>query len=1013
MRSQIIPFIIAIVLFASILPGISHGQTDTSNFNFEEYNDYETIKAELEKLEENNPDIADLMVLGQTWEGRDILAMRVTDNPDTDEAGEPDILIMGGHHAKELPSVEVPMYILKFLIGNYSSNISVKNLVNSRDIWFVPLVNPDGREYNLSTGIEWRKNKRPIDTDGDGTIDGTGVDLNRNYGHLWGELPGTSHNVNDNTYCGPSAFSENETQAIKDLVTSQDFVISLSYHTYGEVIYYPWNNNIDTISPKENLLEAIAEDLGTFTGYDPMKGVDDYPTTGDSDDWLYADNDCLPFTIELGSQWAVPDDELLGLCQKNLQAALYALDIAEEPEQALLPDWTFIVYMAADTGDSLADEALIDINEMEVAGSSSNVNIVVLYDGEVHGDSMILHIQKDAGGFNSDIISPVVDDLGIITDPPNRELDMSDPTLLGNFTAWAMENYPAQNYMLDIWGHGNGVLKGFAEDQGNLMELNQMSEALDGLKLDIVGFDACSMGHLEMAAELVGISDILIGSEALEPIGGWDYATTLQSLVNNPSMKSRELASNIVNDYLESVTSTYITLSATDINVFSDSFIPAFNEFIGVSMDFVYEDYNSIWNSRNLTDTFVPTQDAVDFFEYLEKLNNNAITEPVSNRVQKLLEIRHDMIICSGTGTAHPDSDSVAIYFPIMGNSVPKEYLEIDFANTLWDEYLTFINNPVQVPTISNLNYFSTVNNSGPYSITASILPSGDYDLELIYRINSESWNMKSMAYSDEKFNTSIPGQANGSFIEYYFNLPDYNITEPYEVKWGLNYYFNFTVDAICDPEIVDIIVEPENNTVGSITKFTVNCTNNGPDYTIINISLVLEGNTTEILLGWEIVTLQPGESTLLSWNWSSIQGTWNATAQAESILFRDSNPDNNGASVQMNISDDMISQNNGDLELLYILLILILAASIPLVLFALVLKKGKKRRLEFARKKIISARNFVEMAEQFGGDITQPNIMLVNAELALKRGDVKGSEDWSRKARDNAMQAVAEKEAK
>ena len=1012
MRSQIIPLIIAIVLFTSILPGISHGQTEASDFNFQGYNDYEAVKAELEKLEENNPDIANLMVLGQTWEGRDILAMRLTDNPDIEETGEEDVLIMGGHHARELPSVEVPMYILKFLIGNYSSNSTVKQLVDSRDIWFVPLLNPDGREYVQSTGNDWRKNRRPIDTDDDGTIDGTGVDLNRNYGHLWGELPGTSHNIADSIYCGPSAFSENETQAIKDLATSQDFVISLSYHTYGEVIYYPRNNNIDTTSPKGDLLEAIAQDLGGLTGYDYMEGVDAYPSTGDSDDWLYEDTDCLPFTIELGTQWAVPDDELLTLCQKNLQAALYALDIAEEPEKTQLPDWTFMVYMSSDTGDSLVDEALVDLNEMEVAGSSSDVNIVVLYDGEDIGDSMILHIQKDAGGFNTDIISSVIDDLGVITDPPNRELDMSDPLLLGDFTSWAIENYPAQKYMLDIWGHGNGVLGGFMEDQGSLMELNQISQALEGLKLDIVGFDACSMGHLEMAAELVGISDILIGSEALEPLEGWDYEATLKSLVNEPSMSPVELSCNIVNDYLDSITETYATLSATDINVFNDSFIPLLNEFIGVSMDFAYEDYSSIWNSRNLTDTFVPAKDAVDFYEYLEKLNNHNVSEPVALRIQKLLDIKDDMIIYSGTGTAHPDSDSVAIYFPIMGNSVPQEYLDMDFAETLWDEYLTFINNPVQLPKISNLDYFSKVNNSGPYSITASVLPSGDYDLDLIYRVNSGSWSTRPMTYADDKFNASIPGQTNGSFIEYYFSLPDHNITEPYEVKWGTDNYYNFTVDAASDPEILGILVEPENNQDGNITKFTVNCINNGPDYTIANISLILEGNSTEILLGWEIATLQPGESILFSWNWTSIQGTWNATAKVESMLFQDSNLNNNAASIQVNILDEIVPPGN-DGDLLYVFLILALATSIPLIVLLVALKKGKDKKLRFARKKIVSARSFVEMAEEFGGDTTQPKIMLVNAEMALKRGNARESEEWSRKARDEAMLAVADKEEK
>ncbi len=1012
MKNQIIPLFIVIVLAISFLPGMGHGQAAGEVFSFYQYNDYVTVKNRLENLTAENPDICMMVIIGQTFEGRDIIAVRLTDNPDIEEVDETDVLIMGGHHGNELPSVEVPMYILEFLIGNYSTNSSVKQLVDSRDIWFVPLLNPDGREYAMNVDAGWRKNRRPIDLDDDGTIDGTGVDLNRNYGHLWGELPGTSHDIADRTYCGPSAFSEIETQAIRTLAQDQNFEISLSYHTYGEVIYYPWNNNIDTTSPKGNLLEAIAKDLGQITGYNPMRGVDAYPTTGDSDDWLYSDTDCLPFTIELATQFVIPETDILALCQKNLDAAIYALDIADDPEQVTQPDWTFMVYMAADTDQGLADEAIVDLNEMEVAGSSSELNIIVLYDGPNIGDTAIYRIEKDSNGFNTAVISPTVDDLDQVV-PVTNEVDMSKYFVMRDFVNWTMANYPAQNYFLDIWGHGNGILEGFAYDRGSFMGVNEISQALEGFELDIVGFDACSMGHLEVAAELIGISDILIASESEEPITGWDYDVSLQKLNANTIMSPEKLASIIVQDYIESVTVSYVTLAAIDINVFQEKVLPRLNEFVNVSLDFAYEDYKNIWITKNYTDSFTNDADAHDLFEYLENLRNITVSEPVMNRINELLAQEGELVIASGTGIGHPNSQAMAVYFPPMGTTVPAKYLELDFADNLWDEYIQGINNPIQKPIINTTLPDQEINNTDSQWIFAELSSSGE--LELHYRVNLGTWIIIDMNRSGNRFTGIIPSQANGSFVEYYFLEPDANITEPYEVKWGSEFYFNYTVASYCDPAIIEFTVEPDTNLEdGDPISFTINYTNLGPDYALVNLTLEARNDTAAIMLYWTLATIQPGESFIKTINWTAQEGEWNITAQIVSVSFQDNNLSNNIKSTELSVAESgQQSANNsfGD-DYAMVIVLLILVTMIPLIAFMLVSRNARKKQLIMAQKRIVSARSLVEMANEFGGDTTQSKIMLVNAELALKRGNAKESETWSRKARDEAMNSVAERGA-
>ena len=1012
MKSQIIMLIIVIMLITSILPALSSGQVDSETFSFGQYNDYLTVKNRLENLTAENPDICKMIILGQTFEGRDIMAIRLTDNPDIEETGETNVLIMGGHHANELPSVEVPMYILEFLIGNYSTNSSIKQLVDSRDIWFVPLVNPDGREYALNTDADWRKNRRPIDLDGDGTIDGTGVDLNRNYGHLWGELPGTSHDIADRTYCGPSAFSENETQAIRTLAQNQNFEISLSYHTYGEVIYYPWNNDIDTTSPKGDLLEAIAQDLGQMTGYNPMMGVDAYPTTGDSDDWLYSDTDCLPFTIELATQFVIPETDILALCQKNLDAAIYALEIADEPEQVAQPDWTFMVYMAADADQELADEAIVDLNEMEVAGANSELNIIVLYDGPSIGDAAIYQIEKDSSGFNAAVISPIVDDMGQVI-PVTNEVDMSKSFVMTDFVNWTMANYPAQNYFLDIWGHGNGVLGGFAYDRGSLMQVNEISQALEGFELDIIGFDACSMGHLEVAAELIGVSDILIASEAEEPISGWDYDASLLNLSVNTKMSPEELAGIIVQDYIESVTVLYVTLAAIDINVFHEKVLPKLNEFVNVSLDFAYEDYENIWITKNYTDSFTNDADAVDLFEYLENLRNITVSEPVMNRINELLALEDELVIASDTGIGHPGSEAMAVYFPPMGTVLPANYLNLDFADNLWDEYLEGINNPIMKPIINATLPDQEINSTDSQSITAELSSSGE--LELHYRVNLGSWIVIDMNRSGNYFSGIIPSQDNGSLIEYYFLEPDSNITEPYEIKWGSEAYFDYTITANCDPAIIEFTVEPNTNLkAGNITSFTINYTNFGPDQTLVNLTLEATLNTTITVLYWEHITIQPGESFIKKINWTAEEGEWIISAKIVSVNFQDNNLSNNEKIIELSIAEAEISANNSVADDYGMIIgLLVLVAMIPLIAFMLASRSARKKQLMMAQKRIISAKSFIEMANEFGGETTQSKIMLVNAEMALKRGNAKESETWSRKARDQAMNSVADKEVK
>ena len=171
-------------------------------------------------------------------EGRPIYWMKISYNPNVDE-NEPEMLYTSVHHAREPNSVSQLIMYMYYLLENYNTNPEVKYLVDNLEMYFVPCVNPDGYIYNETTnpngGGMWRKNRKD-------NLDGTfGIDLNRNYGYNWGfDNIGSDPNTSSDTYRGPSAFSEPETQNLRDFCNLRQFKLTLNYHTYGNLLIYPW-----------------------------------------------------------------------------------------------------------------------------------------------------------------------------------------------------------------------------------------------------------------------------------------------------------------------------------------------------------------------------------------------------------------------------------------------------------------------------------------------------------------------------------------------------------------------------------------------------------------------------------------------------------------------------------------------------------------------------------------------------------------------------------------------------
>lgn len=309
------------------------------------YHTYSEAHAEMATYVAAHPTLALLDTIGTSIEGRPIEAVKISDNVAAQE-NEPEVLIVGCHHARELMGVELPLYLMRRLLDGYGSDPVIASLVNGRQVWIVPILNPDGYVYveQNSSGLSdgwWRKNRR-LNWDGS-----YGVDLNRNYAYQWGfDDFGSSPTPSSEVYRGTGPFSEPETAAFRDFIAAHQFRISASFHSYGDLVLYPWGYELaDT--PDHPIFEALGDSIASQNGYlagNPKSGAI-YVTNGDMDDWVYGDTTTKPrmigFTFELNTASEggfAPNDALIApTCDLNWGPLLTILRYGDSPRRVLPP----------------------------------------------------------------------------------------------------------------------------------------------------------------------------------------------------------------------------------------------------------------------------------------------------------------------------------------------------------------------------------------------------------------------------------------------------------------------------------------------------------------------------------------------------------------------------------------------------------------------------------------------------------------------------------------------------
>ncbi|MCX6833437.1 MAG: M14 family metallopeptidase, partial [candidate division Zixibacteria bacterium] len=280
--------------------------------------------------------------LGNSIEGRPIWVVKISDDPGVDE-DEPEVYYYACHHAREVITPEVLIYFMRYLTNNYGTDPQVTYLLDNRELFFSPCLNPDGYYYNEETSPGgagmWRKNRRD---NGDRSF---GVDINRNYGYQWGyDDDGSSPNPLNETYRGAAPFSEPETQAQRDFINARHFKVIANYHSYAGLFLYPWGYE-RIYSPDNDIFVQMGDTVRAMTGYRPgPPWLTLYPVNGGSFDWEYGEQTTkekvYAVSIEVGNNsdgfWP-PIDRITPLVQSQLQPNLFYARVAGNPEGLRAP----------------------------------------------------------------------------------------------------------------------------------------------------------------------------------------------------------------------------------------------------------------------------------------------------------------------------------------------------------------------------------------------------------------------------------------------------------------------------------------------------------------------------------------------------------------------------------------------------------------------------------------------------------------------------------------------------
>ncbi|MEO7912106.1 MAG: clostripain-related cysteine peptidase, partial [Roseiflexaceae bacterium] len=413
-------------------------------------------------------------------------------------------------------------------------------------------------------------------------------------------------------------------------------------------------------------------------------------------------------------------------------------------------DWTVLVYFDGD--NNLETEAIDDYSEMATVGSNARLNIIVQFDRIASDEDWDDTSNGDWRGVKRFRVergkkptkSNQLADMG--------ELNMGDPRTLVNFASWGIKTYPAKHYALIFWDHG-ASWPGVANDDSSdsdLITLPELAGALADVrkntgvqKLDLIGFDACLMGQIDVLQAVAPFGQVAIGSADLEPGEGWAWNAWLKELANKPPQNAAALAPSII----KSFTAFYkeeddpsVTLAAFDLSKI-ELMTKQLDTLSGAMIAAMPKSFKSIGKARSYAAEYASGDtdiSAIDLGYFADSLITAGADKQVADAARALSQTIKTARIAQGHGADHPKSSGISVYFPRKKKHYDSTYVKSSPMTkaTRWDEFLQAFykggksdtaRSAVSKPTLNNL----TARPDQPINLQATI--SGDDSAYVYY----------------------------------------------------------------------------------------------------------------------------------------------------------------------------------------------------------------------------------------------------------------------------------------
>ncbi|MFW6064531.1 MAG: M14 family zinc carboxypeptidase [Candidatus Natronoplasma sp.] len=456
-----------------------------------EYPSVQQLNEWYDDLIAENPNITEKIHLGESWEGRDIWVIKVSDNV-SEEEDEPSVFLQGNIHAREWSTNQVASYYLWRIVEGYGSNETITWMVNNRQIYVAPMVNPDGYIHDGNGDLNQRRGWRKNRNESVGTSTDVGVDLNRNWDIDW---ESGNPDPGSDTYHGEEPFSEYETQHLRDFILSKDIDSFQDIHSHAGTLLIPWAYKGDP-SPHDSWYRDMADDMTSMTSrlgdeeeqysYGQPDEQIGYTAPGGTIDWVYEETGAVSLCYELytpgeGMGGFYPDEEYIMDINQDVydslvyQARTADVDLGDRYED-IYPPSPYIVYgnVTDDEGDPIRNREVtienLDTEEKISVNTDKNGYYELNFgnfveEGYESDDIFSIQIEGYSTNFNID------EGWGRRLDIENLELNSLTIDIKGEGTVEVDGQEITENPKKEVYAEGTEVeLKAMSDEGWDFLE---------------------------------------------------------------------------------------------------------------------------------------------------------------------------------------------------------------------------------------------------------------------------------------------------------------------------------------------------------------------------------------------------------------------------------------------------------------------------------------------------------------------------------------------------------------